>query len=364
MWVRFAYPPSIVVDVLGERFSASVLGRIDYHMRREMTLTHSRGRELYGFVDFVRLSSLLVVRRLGSLDLALRIHGGDDMGLDVHRRLSSNDRDERGLRWLIEDWGTIHGCLRLCTLDVNVITYYGSGAECIDFRVIVSRSQEIEGDYRVIGIRPQETATQYRSFVQLDHAMPWRTLNKMMTDNTSQGDIIKKLEADNKRKSDDTARNNQNQQSNKRQNTGRAYAAGNSDGKPYGGPRPLCSKCNYHHDGPCAPKCHKCHRFGHLGRDCKNPPNVNTGANKRAACFKCGAQGHFRKDCPKWKNNNNRGNQAGNAEAQAKVYAVGNARANPDNNVITGTFLLNNRYASILFDTGADRSFVSTAFSS
>ncbi|GJR94181.1 reverse transcriptase domain-containing protein [Tanacetum coccineum] len=31
---------------------------------------------------------------------------------------------------------------------------------------------------------------------------------------------------------------------------------------------------------------------------------------------------------------------------------------------MTGTFLLNNRYASILFDTGADRSFVSTAFSS
>nr|GFB60796.1 hypothetical protein [Tanacetum cinerariifolium] len=21
--------------------------------------------------------------------------------------------------------------------------------------------------------------------------------------------------------------------------------------------KPLCSKCNYHHDGPCAPKCHK-----------------------------------------------------------------------------------------------------------
>nr|GEW96946.1 DNA/RNA polymerases superfamily protein [Tanacetum cinerariifolium] len=36
----------------------------------------------------------------------------------------------------------------------------------------------------------------------------------------------------------------------------------------------------------------------------------------------------------------------------------------PDSNVVTGTFLLNNRYASILFDTGADRSFVSTAFSS
>ncbi|GKC40542.1 putative reverse transcriptase domain-containing protein, partial [Tanacetum coccineum] len=167
-------------------------------------------------------------------------------------------------------------------------------------------------------------------------------------------------QADNKRKTDDTARNNQNQQPNKRQNTRRAYAAGNGDRKPYGGPKPLCSKCNYHHEGPCAPKCSKCNRFGHLGRDCRSPLIVNTGANQRA-CIKCGAQGHFKKDCPKLKNNNNRGNQARNAKAQAKVYAVGNAGANSDNNIIMGTFLLNNRYASILFDTGADRSFVSTA---
>ncbi|GJW84289.1 putative reverse transcriptase domain-containing protein [Tanacetum coccineum] len=33
-------------------------------------------------------------------------------------------------------------------------------------------------------------------------------------------------------------------------------------------------------------------------------------------------------------------------------------------NVVTGTFLLNNRYASILFDSGSDRSFVDTRFSS
>ncbi|GJW24167.1 putative reverse transcriptase domain-containing protein [Tanacetum coccineum] len=42
----------------------------------------------------------------------------------------------------------------------------------------------------------------------------------------------------------------------------------------------------------------------------------------------------------------------------------GNALRDPDSNVVTGTFLLNNRYASILFDTGADGSFISTAFSS
>ncbi|GJR98963.1 putative reverse transcriptase domain-containing protein [Tanacetum coccineum] len=49
--------------------------------------------------------------------------------------------------------------------------------------------------------------------------------------------------------------------------------------------------------------------------------------------------------------------------AQEGAYALGVRCASLDSNVITGTFLLNNRYASILFDTGADRSFVSTTFS-
>ncbi|GJV05727.1 putative ribonuclease H-like domain-containing protein [Tanacetum coccineum] len=73
---------------------------------------------------------------------------------------------------------------------------------------------------------------------------------------------------------------------------------------------------------------------------------------------KCGAPGHFKKDCPQWKNKNQ-----GNGNGVARAYAVGVAGQNPNNNVVTGTFLLNNRCASILFDTGADRSFVSTQFS-
>nr|GFC44877.1 hypothetical protein [Tanacetum cinerariifolium] len=60
----------------------------------------------------------------------------------------------------------------------------------------------------------------------------------------------------NKKRLDNTSKNNQNQrQLNKRQNTGRAYTARLRKKKHYDGSKPLCSKCNYHHDGPCAPKC-------------------------------------------------------------------------------------------------------------
>nr|GEW40793.1 putative reverse transcriptase domain-containing protein [Tanacetum cinerariifolium] len=99
--------------------------------------------------------------------------------------------------------------------------------------------------------------------------------------------------------------------------------------------RPSAPSANAITLAPCTLKCHKCDKIGHYARDCRSTGNTNA--------------------------TNNRGGNGPNPRGNERN---GNATGNLNSNVVTGTFLLNNRYASILFDTGADRSFVSTAFSS
>nr|GEU62054.1 reverse transcriptase domain-containing protein [Tanacetum cinerariifolium] len=108
--------------------------------------------------------------------------------------------------------------------------------------------------------------------------------------------------------------------------------------------RPLsyCNNYKLHHEGLCNVKCGKRNKVGHMARDYKNAVAVPT--TQRAS---------------------NCGNKAGKntEEARGKAYVLGRGEANPDLNVVTGMFLLNNHYASILFDLGTDRSFMSTTFS-
>nr|GEZ25161.1 retrotransposon protein, putative, Ty3-gypsy subclass [Tanacetum cinerariifolium] len=124
-----------------------------------------------------------------------------------------------------------------------------------------------------------------------------------------------------------------------------AYTTRPRDKKPYGGIKPLCPKCNYHHDGPCTQKCTNCKKTDHWAHDCKsrhasNNNNNNQraqGANARGiTCFECGVQGYYKSEYPKLKNGN-QGNRAGNGNVVARAYAVGTVRTNPNSNVVIET---------------------------
>ncbi|GKA40020.1 putative reverse transcriptase domain-containing protein [Tanacetum coccineum] len=106
----------------------------------------------------------------------------------------------------------------------------------------------------------------------------------------------------------------------------RAMTTALTEKKVSSGSLPVCERCFTRHDGPCTIKCHKCGKVEHKARYCKEK-SVATGANAQPilTCYDCGE---------------------------------------PGPNVVTGMFLLNNRYASVLFDSGSDRSFVNTRFSS
>ncbi|GJY04366.1 putative reverse transcriptase domain-containing protein [Tanacetum coccineum] len=163
------------------------------------------------------------------------------------------------------------------------------------------------------------------------------------------------------------------------QNVARAYTAGNNERKGYVGFLPYCNKCMLHHEGLCTIRCGNSKKVGHLTRNCKVTVTPNTqgdavGNQQGIGCYECGIPGHFRKDYPKLrsqnrgnqarnKSGNKTGNQTGGNGSTQKAYAIGGGGTNPDSNIVTGTFLLNNCYATMLFDSGADKSFVSYTFS-
>lgn len=161
--------------------------------------------------------------------------------------------------------------------------------------------------------------------------------------------------SDGKRKWEESSRGNTSQQQNKKTEAIRAYAAGPDAKKGYAGNKPYCKRCNLHHKGPCSNACGRCKKPGHQAKDCRSPaPVANTNAPN--TCYECGSVGHFKRDCPKQKNQNN------NA-ARGRAFVINTNEARQDPNLVTGTFLLNDKVVSVLFDTGADESFVSNEFS-
>ncbi|GJU20536.1 putative reverse transcriptase domain-containing protein, partial [Tanacetum coccineum] len=127
---------------------------------------------------------------------------------------------------------------------------------------------------------------------------------------------------------------------------------------PTDGKLPLSERCFTRHIGQFTIKCHKCEKVGHKERYCKEK-SVAMGANAQPVwtCYDCGEQGHMRNRCSK------KVKQKEVGEVRGRAYAIKDAKPKGPN-VVTDTFLLNTRYAFVLFDSGSDRSFVDTRFSS
>ncbi|GJY55051.1 putative reverse transcriptase domain-containing protein [Tanacetum coccineum] len=149
--------------------------------------------------------------------------------------------------------------------------------------------------------------------------------------------------------------NDHQQQQNRRQETVRAYAVTPTENNRYTGSLPLCKKCTLHHTGPCTVKCQTCNKVGHQTMNYKNKGPA-TGSNLQPVsviCHACGEKGHYRNQCLK-----------ANNSVHGRAYMLRDKNAHQDLNVVTGTFLLNQHLARVLFDSGADKSFVSISLAS
>ncbi|GKC87637.1 putative reverse transcriptase domain-containing protein [Tanacetum coccineum] len=136
---------------------------------------------------------------------------------------------------------------------------------------------------------------------------------------------------------------------NRRKNQRRANPGAMTNAAP--NDNEVCPRCkNKKHAWDCW-KCGKCGKLRHKTAACWSLDR------KDVTCFNCNEKGHRKRDFPKLKKNGQGGNNRG------AVYKLGAVDDQQDPKVITDTFLLNNRYATALFDSGADKSFVSTNFS-
>ncbi|KAJ9564395.1 hypothetical protein OSB04_000361, partial [Centaurea solstitialis] len=165
---------------------------------------------------------------------------------------------------------------------------------------------------------------------------------------------------------------------NKRTKVVNGFVAANLVRKEYTGPAPKCVRCNYHHYPSTSYRsCTTCNRLRHYAKDCQvgvglvTPVNAINPIVTRGACFECDGTNHYRSTCPRLnraqsqggirpnqvpaiEGNQNQGN--GGYSTRGRAFIMG------DPKLVTGTFSLKNYYATILFDTGADYSFVSTKF--
>ncbi|KAM0030778.1 putative transcription factor interactor and regulator CCHC(Zn) family [Helianthus debilis subsp. tardiflorus] len=199
-------------------------------------------------------------------------------------------------------------------------------------------------------------APEIKASVKASRPVTFRSVTDLslsLTQDAARQRALKSSESDKRKREDDNSR-----RSNKKHR-------GSRDGKKgfetrrsehQSGDRPKCKICRKHHFGRCRfeqksqPKaCGICKSSVHRTLEYKRL--------KDATCYSCNEKGHIKTNCPKVAKKAEEGRKT-----NARVFQMNVQEAIQNDNVITGTFLINDVYARVLFDSGADKSFVDNKF--
>ncbi|GJR69026.1 putative reverse transcriptase domain-containing protein [Tanacetum coccineum] len=170
--------------------------------------------------------------------------------------------------------------------------------------------------------------------------------DRLTIDGIKDGLFKKKENAGSKRRLNDQNMNRGRDDRNKRQRTGGNFALSaleqGQGQRQYAGQHLKCAKCNFHYYGNCP-----CGDPNHFRRNCLRMNRATTlGGNRPNQMLVI--EGNTNQE-----NNRNRAHGA---------FGLGIVEVLQDPNVVTGTFFLNDHFATVLFDSGVDYNFISTNF--
>ncbi|GKB15456.1 putative reverse transcriptase domain-containing protein, partial [Tanacetum coccineum] len=242
------------------------------------------------------------------------------------------------------------------TLQGRALTWWNSQVATLGFDVANGKSwtdmrkmmmdelcpdeevQRLENELRSLRLRDINIAAYSQRFNELALLCPEAVPTKKKKVELYIKDKAERVAENNKRKwesNNNQSGNNNNrnnykdntrhyQHNNRRQGNASAMITALAEQGGYAGNKPFCNGCKKHHTSYCTMVCNSCGRTGNMARDCKRKA-VAIGANVQPIMTE--------------------------------------AEKGQGPNVVPGTFLINNRYASVLFDSGSDKSFVNTSLS-
>ncbi|GJT56968.1 reverse transcriptase domain-containing protein [Tanacetum coccineum] len=235
---------------------------------------------------------------------------------------------------------TLHAIrIGLAHIRPDVVTEEAYKITWVEFKKLLikkyyprTKVQKKENEFYHLTVKGNDLKTYVRRFQELETLCPIMVLDSEKMMEVFSGGLSQSIEGNVTTSKPQTLEEAINiaqrlMDQNKRQEAFRYYVATPAENSRYAGNLPLCRRCVLHHTGPCTVKCNTCNKVGHLTKNCRN---------KRPAT----------------------GNML-----PGRAYMLRDRNAHQDPNVVTDMFLLNQHLARILFDSGADKSFVSISLS-